>query len=52
MDDLTPAMKQLAKDLMIDALRRHNTKERPMTRGQVRDAWKWIERLDGPGERI
>ena len=50
--DLTPGMVKLAKDIMIDALAKNSREKGYLTRAQVRDAWKWIESLGGPGERL
>ncbi len=53
--DITPAQKQLVKDLLIKALgenRRAAAGHCTLTRAQVKNAWLWIEWLDGPGEVI
>ncbi len=54
--DVTPAQRQLVKDLLIKALgenrRTPGHVTRPMTRAQVKNAWSWIEWLDGPGEVV
>ena len=48
---VTPSMTRLIKSLLISALAKHS-REKGMTRAEVRDAWKWIEVLGGPGERL
>lgn len=50
--DLTPAQKQLVKDLLIKALAEHRKGTYAMTRAQIKNAWAWIDWLDGPGEVV
>ena len=50
--DLTPAQKQLIKDLLIRALGENRRGVYPMTRAQVKNAWSWIEWLDGPAQVV
>lgn len=50
LNDVTPAQKQLVKDLLIKALGDNRRTPGTLTRAQVKNAWKWIEWLDGPGE--
>jgi len=50
--DITEAERKLVKDLLITALAKNRTEKGYMTRAQVKNAWKWIDWLGGPGERL
>ena len=51
MHELTEPMKQLMRNLVIDALRRHRKGEKKLTRTELKNAWDLIEWLE-PGERV